>query len=470
MLFLEVFHVRIKEFLENVCDEIRYKPIRNDIAEELELHIEEGKQYYIENGFSEEIAEEKAVSNMGDAEEIGKKLNKIHRPKLDWMLLILVSILVGFGILMSYITLKRTENLERFSKHIGFLIVGLFLGIIIYRFDYRKIKKYSLHIYAFSTIVIILCRMFGYSINGVNLFVRGVDVPYACLYLYLIAFSGFICSFRKDKGANFELGKFKIKLNIDLIKIIILSMLSIILINLVSGLPRTFMLVITYCIISFIAVVMNSKKDLKKNLLKFLITTIIIVSALGTWFWVTDDMFDFFIKREFTDLKTAIFNNREFLNGYHGLKIKNVLKEANMFYGLDNMQTYNGLFDGGTDCALISIIAYCGILYSIIIILTVILLCIKLIIDCKSIKDIYGKTILISLSTIMLLQALINILMNFNLIPIFNVNLPFVSYGNTGLLMNIFSIALILSIYRRKDILFKEYNKEDKLKLKIYFE
>lgn len=40
MLFLEVFHLHIKEFLENVCNEIKYKPIRNDISEELALHIE----------------------------------------------------------------------------------------------------------------------------------------------------------------------------------------------------------------------------------------------------------------------------------------------------------------------------------------------------------------------------------------------------------------------------------------------
>ena len=58
--------------------------------------------------------------------------------------------------------------------------------------------------------------------------------------------------------------------------------------------------------------------------------------------------------------------------------------------------------------------------------------------------------------------------MNFNLIPIFNVSLPFISYGNTGVLINTFSIALILAIYRRKDILYKE-KIEDK-KLKLYFE
>lgn len=462
--------MKIKEFLESVCDEIRYKPITADISEELELHIEEGKQYYIENGFSEVEAEEKAVSNMGNAEEIGKRLNKIHRPKLDWILLILVGILVSFGILMSYITLKRTENVGRFGKHIGVLLIGIILGIFIYRFDYRKIKKYSLHIYIVTSIIIILCRVFGYSINGVNLFVRGIDVPYFCLYAYILAFSGFVSNIKKDKNLKIEFRKIKITINLELLKVIGLSVISIILLDSVSGLPRTFMIIITYFIIALFSVIINSKK----NLLKFVFLSILIFGALIGYFLITDETFDFYIKREFTDflrIFPKIFSDDiDILNGWHGLMIYRVLKNANMFSGLDDMKNYQYLFDGGTNCALISIIAYCGILCSIIIVLAVILLSIKLILDCKYIKDNYGKIVLVALSTIMLLQALINILMNFDLIPIMDVNLPFVSYGNTGLLTNIFSIALILAIYRRKDILNKNENDNKKLKFKIYFE
>ena len=54
------------------------------------------------------------------------------------------------------------------------------------------------------------------------------------------------------------------------------------------------------------------------------------------------------------------------------------------------------------------------------------------------------------------MQAIFNILMNFNIIPITNLNLPFISYGITSLIINMISIAFILSIYRRKDILVKE--------------
>lgn len=88
--------MNIKEFLYKVCNEIKYIPIRKSISEELELHIQDIKENYINNGMQEVEAEEKAISQMGVAEDIGKALNKIHKPKLDWMLLLLILILVGF--------------------------------------------------------------------------------------------------------------------------------------------------------------------------------------------------------------------------------------------------------------------------------------------------------------------------------------------------------------------------------------
>ena len=71
--------MQINEFLNSVCEQIKYKPIRNTIAEELKDHIEDKKEELIEMGQNEEEAEKDAVEQMGDAEIIGKELNKVHR-------------------------------------------------------------------------------------------------------------------------------------------------------------------------------------------------------------------------------------------------------------------------------------------------------------------------------------------------------------------------------------------------------
>ena len=65
--------MKTKDFLNTVCLEIKYKPVRDGIAEELKTHIQDIKEDYINKGIEEQKAEEKAVIQMGNAEEIGKK-------------------------------------------------------------------------------------------------------------------------------------------------------------------------------------------------------------------------------------------------------------------------------------------------------------------------------------------------------------------------------------------------------------
>lgn len=93
-----------------------------------------------------------------------------------------------------------------------------------------------------------------------------------------------------------------------------------------------------------------------------------------------------------------------------------------------------------------------GILVTGLLVITIILMSIKLIINAKIINEQYGKFLIIGLSTLFILQSFANVLMNLNMWIQSNVNLPFVTYGGTSFIINTINIAIILSIYRRKDI------------------
>ncbi len=86
------------------------------------------------------------------------------------------------------------------------------------------------------------------------------------------------------------------------------------------------------------------------------------------------------------------------------------------------------------------------------IVLAIIDLSIKLILNVIKIRDSYGKLLIIGISSMFILQSIFNILMNLNLWIEAGFNLPFVSYGGANLIINMMSL-LILSIYRRKDII-----------------
>ncbi len=460
----------IKEFLENVCNEIKYKPIREDISEELNLHIQEQKEEYIKEGFGEKIAEEKAVSNMGEAQEIGKKLNKIHRPKFDWILFLLVAILIGFGILITIIKIQRDSEVGNFYlvRHIIFLVIGLIISMGIYFTDYRKILKYHKLLYGISSAILIFNIIFGTSLYGrkyIHIAGNSFDPTNICIFLYIISFVGFIKNLN-NKSINISIEKFNLKIRLDILALVILSCVSIFLVMNNNRVTISIVLFLSYI---FIATAHIAKlPNRKSNLIKFYVTLL----SIGLIFVIVAGLTNSGAYSRIFKRLSVTYNPEKDLNGFGWVtnELNKVVDNSNAFSGLENMDDFFGLFDGGTEFALITIIAYYGTAYSAVIITTVILLALKIIYDCKNIKDEDGRLIAIGFGSFILIQAICNILMNFNLIPITALNLPFVSYGLNGLLVNMMMIAFILSIYRRKDILTKKVNNEKKLKIKVSFE
>ena len=74
-------------WLETAVAGIRFKPDREAVERELREHIEDktADLMRIFPDMNEEEARERALSGMGDPEEIGKELAKIHRPWLGYL-------------------------------------------------------------------------------------------------------------------------------------------------------------------------------------------------------------------------------------------------------------------------------------------------------------------------------------------------------------------------------------------------
>ena len=208
----------IKSFLNTVCEQIKYKPVRPGISDELEQHINDVKEEYIAKGINSDEAEEKAVLQMGNAEDIGKKLNKIHKPRLDWKLIILISVLIGFGIFAVIIKEKSNSifgTTANIRNAIEYIILGILLSIGVYFFDYRKLKKHSGLIYFISTTITLSSLIPGISwrVNGVyyTRLIGSISFPIATLVLplYLISFIGFITKNKNILSKYFPILSFK---------------------------------------------------------------------------------------------------------------------------------------------------------------------------------------------------------------------------------------------------------------------
>lgn len=62
---------KINEYLKIVCEQIRWKKAHGVISEEIENHIIDQKNAFINEGLDEEAAIDKAILDMGDPVVVG---------------------------------------------------------------------------------------------------------------------------------------------------------------------------------------------------------------------------------------------------------------------------------------------------------------------------------------------------------------------------------------------------------------
>ncbi len=438
----------IKNFINNVCKEIKYKPVKEGIAEELQLHIQEIKEEYVNNGMQDSVAEEKAVSQMGEAEEIGKKLNKIHKPKLDWKLVILIAILMSFSLINSVLK-ETTTNDKYIIKTIFYMVISIALGIGIYFFNYKKLKKYSNVIYLIATAIMILPiiksvtlinGIYYDNIAGIRFMPSMVAVP-----IYIIAFIGYLVSYNKNNIINIKTEEKELNINKDFVKILILSIVSVILIF-VHSVANAIILSFVYLVIATVKILQEEEKRGKKLAVIYGTISVFIIFFL---------IFIVSTPYRFTKI-IASFKPEDYAQGagYTGMLQKEVIQNAKFIGEAETEVISSNDYIIGKDSifTFIYLVGKTGILVSGILVITIILTSVKLIFNAKNIKEQYGKFLIIGLSSLYIFQSILCILMNLNLGIKADVNLPFVTYGAVYFLVNALSIAIILSVYRRKDI------------------
>lgn len=444
--------MQIKEFLDSVCEQIKYKPIRKNISEELQNHIEESKENYIKEGLEEQIAEEKAIKQMGEAQEIGKKLNKIHRPKLDWKLLLILMILLCFSGLV--VLIKSRNDIELFGaegesikKFVTFVIIGIVVSIPIYFINYTKIKKYSNLLYLLATLSIIWALLFGSFVNGkpyIYLHLMTIAPEIVAIPLYIVAFIRFISKSKREN--KIELKYTKIRINMDLVKIIGLSILSLVLLELIPSITSVWTLGLIYMILGT-AKILQVKENKIKNMVK-LWGSVILIGIFILMQILTSN--PYILNRLIASINPR---NDATGDGWIAVERKSIIESAKLWGEAENTSNAIDLFDEGTNFAFISVLAHYGWIVSIGIVLAIITFSIKLILNAIKIKDNYGKLLIIGLSSMFILQSIFNILMNLNLWIEAGFYLPFISYGGGSLVINMMSLTFILAIYRKKDII-----------------
>ena len=264
--------------------------------------------------------------------------------------------------------------------------------------------------------------------------------------LYIIAFVGFLTNYNKENEINLDFLFDDFSIKTEPFKTAILVVISLILMLYIPSIINAFILFITYMILCTIKIV-KSKEHVTRKLIKLYLPFIILLILMIS-----------IITRHPYRLKRVVYSFYPEKDpqgwGYVGMLQKEVLEKAKIVGEADTkvIKSEQYLLTKDSNYTFIYLIGKTGFLFAGILVLTVILVSIKLIINAKNIKDEYGKYIIIGLSIIYIIQSFASILMNVNLAIATNVDIPLVTYGGVYFIVNILSIALLFSIYRRKDL------------------
>lgn len=153
------------QFLEDVIEQIQYKPIRTEIKEELKAHIEDHTLELMENGMEEKEATQIAIEQMGDPTSIGIMLNKVRSVKNHWVLIGMLLAAISMGILNNFMYYNvdwesgYLYGIGDILFNLNYFIFGLIIFIVIYLKGYTFVVKHE-KLICISFIVIFLVEKF----------------------------------------------------------------------------------------------------------------------------------------------------------------------------------------------------------------------------------------------------------------------------------------------------------------------
>lgn len=125
----------IRKYCDSVCSRIRWKKARRPVAEELASHICDQRDAYLRAGLKEEEAVCRAVLDMGNPEETGEALDRIHRPAPQWKFLIFAVCALSAGLAARLFSVA-------FSGGSALLLAdSILIGLLLSVFRTEEIKK-----------------------------------------------------------------------------------------------------------------------------------------------------------------------------------------------------------------------------------------------------------------------------------------------------------------------------------------
>ncbi|MFD0050936.1 FtsW/RodA/SpoVE family cell cycle protein [Actinomycetes bacterium NPDC127524] len=406
-----------KTFISEVTVHIRSKEAKQYVSEELGFHVEEAKKDLLQKGMTENEAEEKAIKRMGSPADLGQQLNRVHRPKPDWYLLGLLFTVMCLGFLTMFI--PGFLNTPRFilSKVI-IVLIGAAAAFVLMKTDYRKWKRAGWLFYTVGVIFLAGIHFFyNTTINGKAYLKFGTITLESIMAMpfFYIAWASFMSNGRM-RIWNF----------------VPLFLVPVILYGCVPNISAVF-------IYSMMVFIMHWKSTFKKKTILAIWSAAAMLLAIVfavSWHNVKD--------YQKTRLLGILHPSPE------SIHIKKLLTHAGWF-GHSNSHDLL-ISEPYTNFVFVSF-TYCyGWLFAAALVLILIMFPVRMAMMMSKVQDGYGKLLIAGAAAFFTVQFACHIGMAAGVFPMTEMSLPFISYGLAPTLLNAAVIGIVLSVYRKKDL------------------
>lgn len=323
-------------------------------------------------------------------------------------------------------------------KQGAFFLVGLVMAGIAIHFDYHILFKWVPAIYALNAILLLAVKFAGKSALGAQRWIQLGPFtlqPSEFAKLFMI-----ICLARllsKHEG-GYHTWK-------SLLPVIGLMALPFVLVMIQPDLG-------TSLVFAAICFGMLYVSDFDMKLVKQVLG-VLILSLPAIWFFVLHD---------YQKMRIMVLFNPNvdpYGSGYHVIQSKIAIGSGGFFgKGLfeGTQSQLNFLPENHTDFIFSVVGEELGFVGAVFLLFLFFLLLYRAVVISRTAEDRFGSLIAVGIFSMWLFQVFINVGMTLGIMPVTGIPLPFMSYGGSALVMNMFCAGLLMNIFmRRKTLMFE---------------
>lgn len=434
--------IKKEEYLRILTEQIRCKQARAQVMQEIKSHIEEQEEFYLGEGLDKEAAEEEAVRQMGDPVEAGAALDLIHRPRMAWGWIALITFLYAAGyVLMNLLQNNFSEENFITRDYIRWLPVGLAVMVGICYADYSRIGRWAREITIAAFVVLIGgMNLFGVEVNGslqwmsLPILPIALNVKLLC-FLFVPLYGAIVYRYRGQR--YLAVGK------------CFLWMLPALCIALrVPSVVTALMLYFTFLLILTFAVMKGWFQSSKGKTLAAVWGGTMLLAGIG------------YLKLFLSGPSYQYMRVRLLLNpgseeaGYQIRLLRGILAGCRWIGGGEGQnaaKSIEGIMTG-MDYSLLYIIACYGILAAVLVIGLLVGVFVYFMGMSVGQNNHLGSIMGFGCTAVLIVQIVFYVLVNTGVLPLGAVYCPFLTSGGTGVLVTNTLIGILLSIYRYQDI------------------